>query len=247
MVILSEELIACKKQRDEYRNLAEQLEGRLSALKSHINGLGPQVASLCEADASSFLFSKQLNKLKDTNRHLQLELDSIRLQLADAESDSKLLREELYRAKKRSSQGAELGLIAKQETLIAKKLLLTSLVPGQEEHSSATTALALDLIKCTTVDDDKAGDLSKRSENISDHISNESNTINEPNDSNRMTNVEQLVEQLEQSQRKNKLLEKDLEAILDEKEELVVSRNEYKFQVEKLSEQIKKLTQTNSK
>jgi chromosome segregation ATPase len=215
LIILSEDLIACKQQRDEYKNLAEQLESRLNALRTRIHSLGPQVANLCEIDSSSFLFSKQSAKLKDSNRHLQMELDTLRVQLADAESDSKLLRDELRRVKKRVSHTAEVPMITTR-------------------NSDATEVLI-------AVSGEKSG-----SERISDHIANDPRTDSRSSESQRSDHVERLVEQLEHSQQKVKLLEKDVEAVLDEKEELIISRNEYKIQVEKLNERIKQL-QTNSK
>lgn len=206
--------------------MSEQLEGRLGALRTRIHSLGPQVANhLCETDSSTFLFSKQLAKLKDMNRHLQLELDALRVQLADAESDSKLLREELRRVRKRDSHGPEVMVGASGATLIGRK--------GSQDRPAIESAL---------VGKDRSID-SSGSERISDHIVNEptpdsswSNDARPPADQ-----VAKLVEQLEHSKQKVKLLEKDLEAVLDEKEELVTSRNEYKLVVERLSQQIKHL------
>ena len=167
LVILSEELLACKKEREEFRTMTEQLENRFNALRVHIQSLNPNMASLCEPDSSSYLFSKQLAKLKDTNRHLLLELDELKMKLHDSESDARLLREELHRLRKKNSLGSPSAGICSAGSVV--ELAMIAAASAGSRGSSSSTAGLIGATGDATIHE-----MIGKAESISENIANNS-------------------------------------------------------------------------
>lgn len=104
---ISKELILCKKEREEFRMMVEQLGEKCSLMKRRIEKL----SSLKGEDEMNFgsmddynqiVLSQNCKKLQDSNKLLNFELNDLRIKLSDSESDIRLLREKISKLKRRN-------------------------------------------------------------------------------------------------------------------------------------------------
>ena len=91
LIILSQELLECKAQRDQFKLMGEQLRQRYGQLRHQMEGLGPTLSSVYHLDAdrqtqhNSEPLAQLLITLKEQNKHLIREIDDLRMKLEDAE------------------------------------------------------------------------------------------------------------------------------------------------------------------
>ncbi|RWS25269.1 coiled-coil domain-containing protein 149-like protein [Leptotrombidium deliense] len=174
LMILSQDLMECKRERDEFKLMAEQLRERHSVLKRRMEALGP---SLCDVNGKNSFptdnaaFAQIVCELRQQNKSLLFDVEELRMKLSDAEGDVKLLREQ------NNSLRAKVAEVSKRYYCDSPPL-----TPSK-------------------------------------------------------SNCE-LMSDIEVFKNKCEQLENDLKAVLDEKEELVVSRDAYKAKVERLNERL---------
>lgn len=96
-MILSQELLECKAQRDEFKLMGEQLRERYAIIKRKMEGLGPTLSAVYDYDGydtppnrsyaaqNSEPLAQLLITLKEQNKHLIREIDDLRMKLEDAE------------------------------------------------------------------------------------------------------------------------------------------------------------------
>ena len=171
---ISKELIICKKEKDEFRQMVEQLGEKCSLMKRRIEKLNSlrgedEMNFGSVEDYNQIVLSQNYKKLQDSNKLLNFELNDLRIKLADAESDTRLLREKIAKLKRRNQS----------------------------------------------------------SDQVIDHI-----------ESGEHSKSQHLIEQIEKLRMNNKQLQKDLKMHLDEKEDLVKSRNSYIQKAERLNERL---------
>jgi hypothetical protein len=99
LIILSQELLECKAQRDQFKLMGEQLRDRYGLLKRKMEGLGPTLSAVYDYDYDIPRSSGQneplaqlLITLKEQNKHLIREIDDLRMKLEDAEGNHSLRR-----------------------------------------------------------------------------------------------------------------------------------------------------------
>lgn len=179
---ISKELIICRKEKDEFKLMAEQLGEKCSLMKRRIERLNSLKGQNDDEmnfgsldDYNQLVLSQNYKKLQDSNKLLNFELNDLRIKLSDAESDCRLLREKLGKLKKRNAN---------------------------------------------------------YSDNIIDNISGEFNDRQQ---------TKHLIQQIEKLKMKNKELEKDLKLHLDEREDLIKSRNSYVQKADRLNERLNAL------
>ncbi|XP_064456249.1 coiled-coil domain-containing protein 149-like isoform X1 [Ornithodoros turicata] len=170
LLILTGDLERCQSERDQYKLMADQLRDRYTILKKRIQCWGPSLAGVYDVTGHRGTAEKSLAQLlcdmKEQNRKLQSETDSLRQKLQDVEEDNKLLRQ--YISERRNSL----------------------------ESDSCVPSLGA------------------------------------------LNDKQELVGELESLRAKCLLLERDLQAIFDEKEELVTARDAYRCKVERLNQQL---------
>lgn len=185
-----------KRERDEYKLMAEQLRDRYQSLKKRIKdpgtngnlphsslipyGIGhydPMThASLVEQFAANTPLAHVLLELTEQNKYLLFEVEELKTKLIDAEGDLKLLREQLRASYDNDS-------------------MLYPHHPYQLNESPLRNSRTM----------------------------------------------EEVVEQLETFRNRVSLMEHDLQIILDEKEELILSRDMYKRKVDRLNRKLNDL------
>lgn len=170
LLILTRDLEQCQSERDQFKLMADQLRERHGELRKRLQAWGPTVASVYDARNFKGQAEKSLAQLlcdlKEQNRRLQSENESLTQKLREALEDSKLLREQL------------------QEQ--ARSCLVTE-----------------PCAQCSARQD-----------------------------------RQELVRQLEMLQSQCSMLEGDLQAVLDEKEELVRAGDAYRHKVDRLNLQL---------
>ncbi|CAG2162554.1 unnamed protein product [Oppiella nova] len=172
LIILSQELLECKAQRDQFKLMGEQLRERYGIIKRKMEGLGPTLSAVYDyeydiprsSSSQSEPLAQLLITLKEQNKHLIREIDDLRMKLEDAEGDLKIVR-------------------------------------GQMRT-------------------------------MSQHID---SAAYESRDRNIDMNI---ISEMEFYKNKVILLERDLQSVLDEKEELILSRDSYKLKVDRLNEKL---------
>ena len=185
---ISKELIICRKEKDEFKMMAEQLGEKCSLMKRRIERLNSLKGKSeddfnfgCIDDYNQIVLNQNYKKAQDSNKLLNFELNDLRIKHADAESDIRLLRDKLSKLKKRDFT----------------------------------------------------------SDQIIDNI-NEATA-------NRKQHQEHLIKQIEKLKMKNNELEKDLKLHLDEKEDLIKSRNNFIEKCERLNENLHSLMKSDER
>lgn len=107
LVILSQDLVQVKRERDEYKLMAEQIRDRYQSLKKRIKNFSPNLnlmnpcdvthLSLVEQFAANTPLAHVMLELTEQNKYLLFEVEELKTKLADAESDLKLMRQDLKR------------------------------------------------------------------------------------------------------------------------------------------------------
>ncbi|XP_014664106.1 PREDICTED: coiled-coil domain-containing protein 149-like isoform X2 [Priapulus caudatus] len=104
LLILSKDLNECRSERDQFRLMAEQLRDRYSALKKRQQDmdLWNNTDAYNPCGKSNHAVKDQgvlqlLCEMKEHNKTLQFEVDSLKQKLSDAQGDIKLLREQIAR------------------------------------------------------------------------------------------------------------------------------------------------------
>ncbi|XP_054159340.1 coiled-coil domain-containing protein 149-like [Oppia nitens] len=178
LIILSQELLECKAQKDQFKLMGEQLRERYAQVKRKMEGLGPTLSNVYDYEydmprnSANCQQTEPLGQLlitmKEQNKHLIREIDDLRMKLEDAEGDLKIVR-------------------------------------GQMRTMSQHI--------------DSAAYESRDRNNIDMNV----------------------IQELEFYKNKVVLLERDLQSVLDEKEELILSRDSYKLKVDRLNEKLNDL------
>lgn len=188
LVILSQDLLECKRERDEYKLVSDQVKEKYSSLKKRIDSFGSGLTGMSGYENSSTSFAQILCQLKDQNKSLLYELEETQTKLIDCEGDVRMLRGQLNSIKRRPFT----DVFSQQQLLQYSK-------PSRDDDNP-------------TIIGDKHS----------------------------------LVAQLELIKNRNLMLEKDMQSLLDEKEELVVLRDAYKAKVERLNERLNQLLRASS-
>ncbi|XP_077513839.1 coiled-coil domain-containing protein 149 [Amblyomma americanum] len=170
LLILTRDLEQCQSERDQFKLMADQLRERHGELRKRLQAWGPTVASVYDARNLKGQTEKSLAQLlcdmKEQNRRLQSENESLAQKLREALEDGKLLRAQL-----------------------------------QEQGRSRLAA-------------EPCAQCSARQDR------------------------QELVRHLEMLQSRCSMLEGDLQAVLDEKEELVRAGDAYRHKVDRLNLQL---------
>lgn len=201
LVILSQDLVEVKRERDEYKLMAEQIRDRYHGLKKMVKDFQPNLKgvssssnhpllsthlSLVEQIASNTPLAHVLLELTEQNKYLLFEVEELKTKLIDAEGDLKLMREQL-----RAQYQGDM-----------------SFSPSSHHHHRVTFS---------------------------------NNSGLEPTSPSHRRNsrtMEEVVAQLEAFRNRVSLMERDLQVILDEKEELILSRDSYKRKAERLNRKL---------
>ncbi|TPP61313.1 Coiled-coil domain-containing protein [Fasciola gigantica] len=170
VVILHEALEQCKKERDEFRQMAEQVMNRYQLLRKTLSQ-GTQSETL-SAKALGQMPSKKLAYLliesREANRALERELVEINTKLTDAEGDIKLLRQQLRTSFNQSTSVAEPHPIPNDER--------QNLISHLERLTAQVNELERELSRCT---DEKHELVTERDvyRNKCDRLNNELNYV----------------------------------------------------------------------
>jgi len=171
-------LLECKREKNKYKLVSEQLEERYNSLKRRLNTDGSNNylynVDLNPMINNNVVFAQILRELKDQNKLLMFELEEVKTKLIDSEGDVRFLRNQIILLKKRNSF--------------------------------------------------------RGSKSFDDNLSSSCNCKEE--------HIKPLIEELEQVKNKNYLLERDIESLLDEKEELITTRKEYKAKIGRINEKL---------
>lgn len=197
LVILSQDLVEVKRERDEYKLMAEQIRDRYHGLKKMVKDFQPNIKgvhsfspshpglsthmSLVEQISSSTPLASVLLELTEQNKYLLFEVEELKTKLFDAEGDLKLMREQL-----RSQYQGDV-----------------SFAPSSRR----------------TVSFNDAG-------------------LESPSHPRNSRTMQEVVDQLETFRNRVTLMERDLQVILDEKEELILSRDSYKRKADRLNRKL---------
>lgn len=182
LLILSQDLMSCQRERDEYKLMAEQIRDKYSRLKKVLLTTSTEqlmMSSQGLMGSASIPLTQVLLELTDQNKFLLFEVEELKSKLSDSESDLKLLREQLRNLRniqRFESDGEPLGTLRAESTMSSQGLV-----------------------------------------------------------------DEAILEQLESFRNKVLLMERDLQLILEEKEELICSRDGYKRKVQRLNQQLNQL------
>ncbi|XP_075740833.1 coiled-coil domain-containing protein 149 isoform X1 [Rhipicephalus microplus] len=170
LLILTRDLEQCQSERDQFKLMADQLRERHGELRRRLQAWGPTVASVYDTKNFKGQAEKSLAQLlcdlKEQNRRLQSENESLGQKLREALEDAKLLRE-------------------------------------QVQKQGCSRRLSDPCAQCSAKQD-----------------------------------RQELVRQLEVLQSRCSMLECDLQAVLDEKEELVRTGDAYRQKVDRLNLQL---------
>lgn len=170
LLILTRDLEQCQSERDQFKLMADQLRERHGELRRRLQAWGPTVASVYDTKNLKGQTEKSLAQLlcdlKEQNRRLQSENESLSQKLREALEDGKLLRE-------------------------------------QVQEQGRSRRLSDPCAQCSAKQD-----------------------------------RQELVRQLEVLQSRCSMLECDLQAVLDEKEELVRTGDAYRQKVDRLNLQL---------
>lgn len=94
LVILSQDLVQVKRERDEYKLMAEQIRDRYQSLKKRIKQFSPSISlalgdqthhSLVQQIASNTPLAHVLLDLTEQNKYLLFEVEELKTKLVDAE------------------------------------------------------------------------------------------------------------------------------------------------------------------
>jgi hypothetical protein len=202
LVILSQDLVEVKRERDEYKLMAEQIRDRYHGLKKMVKDFQPNIKgvhgfslshpllsthmSLVEQIASNTPLANVLLELTEQNKYLLFEVEELKTKLFDAEGDLKLMREQL-----RSQYQGDV-----------------SFAPTSSCHRA---------------------------------VSFNDSGLESPNHPRNSRTMQEVVDQLETFRNRVTLMERDLQVILDEKEELILSRDSYKRKSDRLNRKLNDL------
>ncbi|VDP91847.1 unnamed protein product [Echinostoma caproni] len=170
VVILHEALEQCKKERDEFRQMAEQVMNRYQLLRKTLSQ-GTQSETL-SAKALGQMPSKKLAYLlvesREANRALERELVEMNTKLSDAEGDIKLLRQQLRTSFNQSTSPTEPHSVPSDER--------QNLISHLERLTAQVNELERELSRCV---DEKQELLSERDiyRNKCDRLNNELNYV----------------------------------------------------------------------
>ncbi|XP_053201428.1 serine/threonine-protein kinase pakA-like [Panonychus citri] len=261
-VILSQDLLECKRERDEYKLMYDQIKERYGGLKRRIEGLGANFMGINEDpnNLTSASFAQILCQLNKQNKMLLYELEEVKTKLIDAEGDVRLLRGQINSMKRRPGQLVNLHLTNSNNN------------PMTPPPSSSTTTPIT-----TTINNGNNSNhnVSNCGNNLSSICSNKGTNLNSdlidknvgqstdcptPSSPLVVTTInsssipwikdkddkESLVAQLEMIKQRNCLLEKDMQSLLDEKEELIMIRDAYKAKAERLNGRLNNLLREQS-
>lgn len=197
LVILSQDLVEVKRERDEYKLMAEQIRDRYQSLKKRIKNYSPNMNltsgdqahfSLVEQFATNSPLAHVLLELTEQNKYLLFEVEELKTKLMDAEGDLKMLREQL-----RATSHYHSDLMMSPASLSPPfRMRSIDYPPGNSCYRNHRT-------------------------------------------------MEEVVAQLETFRNRVSLMEQDLQSILDEKEDLILSRDSYKRKVERLNGKLNEL------
>ncbi|XP_074604729.1 coiled-coil domain-containing protein 149-like [Brevipalpus obovatus] len=215
LVILSQDLLECKRERDEYKLVSDQVKEKYSSLKKRIDSFGSGLVSLSNShggnefidgpggpnNLTSTSFAQILCQLKDQNKSLLYELEDHKTKLIDCEGDIRMLRGQLSMMKRRP--------ISEINSYSSYNMMTSTNFHGSGQGRQGRTDNNLSSSSCSA---------SLPSED-----------------------KHSLVTQLELIKNRNSMLERDVQSLLDEKEELIVSRDAYKAKVERLNERLNNL------
>lgn len=96
LVILSQDLVEVKRERDEYKLMAEQIRDRYQSLKKRIKQFSPSISltlgdqthhSLVEQIASNTPLAHVLLELTEQNKYLLFEVEELKTKLVDADGE----------------------------------------------------------------------------------------------------------------------------------------------------------------
>lgn len=171
LLILTRDLEQCQSERDQFKLMADQLRERHGELRRRLQAWGPTIASVYDGKNLKGQTEKSLAQLlcdlKEQNRQLQSENESLTQKLRESLEDGKLLREQL------------------------------------QEQGRSSRRVSDPCAQCSAKQD-----------------------------------RQELVRQLELLQARCSMLEGDLQAVLDEKEELVRTGDAYRQKVDRLNLQL---------
>ncbi|XP_015787562.1 coiled-coil domain-containing protein 149 [Tetranychus urticae] len=239
-VILSQDLLECKRERDEYKLMYDQIKERYNALKRRIEGLGANFMGINEDpnNLTSASFAQILCQLNKQNKMLLYELEEVKTKLIDAEGDVRLLRGQINSMKRRP------GLTGLHSNSISSNSSNSSC------STSSTTKGSSQKFELSEKEDKDILQSPDEGSNVQ-NLKSSAAAITVPISSNVLSNKERsekhtLVTQLEMIKQRNCLLEKDMQSLLDEKEELIMIRDAYKAKVERLNGRLNNLLREQS-
>lgn len=101
LIILSQEFLEIKQERDQFKMMAEQLRMQFTELKRKMDGLGPSLTTVYDHQVIVGRPDQEqvIACLKEQNKNLLFEVEDLRMKLHDCEGDLRLLREQLLTSK----------------------------------------------------------------------------------------------------------------------------------------------------
>ena len=154
LLILSQDLMSCQRERDEYKLMAEQIRDKYSRLKKVLLTTSTEQLMMSNQGlmgSASIPLTQVLLELTDQNKFLLFEVEELKSKLSDSESDLKLLREQLrnlrniQRFESGEPDGEPLGTFRTESTISSQGLVDEAILEQLESFRNKVLLMERDL------------------------------------------------------------------------------------------------------